>query len=46
LAFVADKIAELRHRDASTRWGRPVEGPVQTVLEGLRLATMAALRMC
>ena len=49
LAFVANEIAEQRHRDASRREGRPIDrgaGPVQAVLEGLRLAAMAALRMC
>jgi hypothetical protein len=45
LAFVANEIAELRHRDASRREGRPIDrgtGSVQAVLEGLKLATMAA----
>jgi hypothetical protein len=53
----SNEIAELRHRDASRREGRPIDGvnaaihglgtgSVQAVLEGLRLATMAALRLC
>jgi hypothetical protein len=53
----SNEIAELRHRDTSRREGRPIDRvnaaihglgarSVQAVLEGLRMATMAALRMC
>jgi hypothetical protein len=46
-AIRSNEIAELRHRDASRREGRPVNaaihglgtGSVQAVLEGIRLAT-------